>query len=344
MKCKKVFDSRKLPREAKEQLRMAAVKRVEEGESPEAVAGGMGINRRTIYRWLSAYHYGGEQALQAKPIPGAPPKLDAKQMARLARIVRTKNPLQLRFEYALWTLAMIRELIRRDFGVKLSEVSVGRLMKRLGFTPQRPLYRAWQQDPALVERWQHTEYPKLAARAKREKALIFFADESGIRSDYHAGTTWAIKGKTPLVKATGARYSLNMLSAVNALGHFRFMTVEGGVTATVFREFLKRLITGMDRKIILIVDGHPTHRAKLVKRFVQDNAEHLELVFLPPYSPELNPDEMVWAHVKKRIAKTTSKTKGELKAAVERAMRSLQKMPAVVAGFFHAPTCAYTNL
>lgn len=344
MKCKRVFDTRKLPREAKEQLRMAAVKRVEEGESPEVVAAGMGINRRTIYRWLSAYHYGGEQALQAKPIPGAPAKLDAKQMGRLARIIRTKNPLQLRFEYALWTLAIIRELIRREFGVKLSEVSVGRLMKRLGFTPQRPLYRAWQQDPALVERWQHTEYPKLAARAKRENALIFFADESGIRSDYHAGTTWAAKGKTPVVKATGARFSLNMISAVNALGHFRFMTVEGGVTAPVFREFLKRLIFGMDRKIILIVDGHPTHRAKQTKRFVEDHAERIELVFLPPYSPELNPDELVWAHVKKRVAKTTSKTKDALKRAIDRAMRSLQRTPDIVSGFFHAPTCSYARL
>ena len=174
--------------------------------------------------------------------------------------------------------------------------------------------------------------------------MIFFADESGIRSDYHAGTTWAVRGKTPVVKATGRRFSLNMLSAVNALGHFRFMTVEGGVTATVFREFLKRLITGMDRKVILIVDGHPTHRAKLVKRFVQENAERLELVFLPPYSPELNPDELVWAHVKKRIAKTTSKTKDELKCTIDRAMRSLQKMPDIVSGFFHAPTCSYAKL
>src|SRR5574341_1394691 len=121
MKCKKVFDARQLPRKAKEQLRLAAVKRVEAGESPELVAAGMSINRRQIYRWMEAFHYGGEAALKAKPIPGAPPKLDAKQMAKLARIIRTKNPLQLKFEYALWTLAMIRELIRREFAVSLSE-------------------------------------------------------------------------------------------------------------------------------------------------------------------------------------------------------------------------------
>ena len=122
------------------------MKRVAAGESPEFVAAGLGINRRAIYRWLAAYHYGGEDALKAKPIPGAPPKPDAKQLAKLAKIVREKDPRQLQFDYALWTLAMIREVIRRQLRVSLSEVSVGRLMKRLGFTPQRPLYRAWQQD------------------------------------------------------------------------------------------------------------------------------------------------------------------------------------------------------
>lgn len=152
MRCKKTIDARGYSHQALEEMRMSAVKRVETGESPERVATGLGINRRTIYRWLAAYHYGGEEAIKAKPIPGAPPKLNARQMEKLARIIREKNPQQLKFEYALWTLAIIRELIREMFGVKLSEVSVGRLMKRLGFSPQRPLYRAWQQDPALVER------------------------------------------------------------------------------------------------------------------------------------------------------------------------------------------------
>ena len=194
-----------------------------------------------------------------------------------------------------------------------------------------------------MERWRAEDYPKIAARAKREGALIFFADESGIRSDHHAGTTWAPVGQTPVVKATGARYGLNMLSAVNALGHFRFMTVEGRVNAGVFREFLKRLITGMERKIFLIVDGHPAHKARLVSRFVEDNADAIELFFLPPYAPELNPDELAWGHIKTRIAKATTQTKDELKAMVERAMRRLQKMPEIVAGFFHAPTCAYAK-
>ncbi len=264
-------------------------------------------------------------------------------MERLARIIKTKNPLQLRFEFALWTLSMIRELIRREFGVHMSEVSVGRLMKRLGFSPQRPLHRAWQQDPDLVACWREAVYPEIAARAKRERALVFFADESGIRSDYHAGTTWSPKGDTPVVKATGARHSLNMISAVNNLGHFRFMTVEGRVTATVFRDFLKRLIAGMDRKIFLIVDGHPTHKAKVVQRFVAAHANRIELFFLPPYSPELNPDEMAWGHVKQEVAKTASMTKAQLTAGARRALRRLQRLPEIVAGFFRTPTCAYAQ-
>lgn len=341
MHCKKTIDARSYPHDMLEKLRRDAVKRVESGESPEVVATGLGINRRTIYRWLEAFHYGGEQALAAKPIPGAPPKVNAQQMKRLAQMLRQKNPLQLKFEFALWTLAMIRELIKRELNVSLSEVSVGRLMKRLGFTPQRPLYRAWQQDPVLVNDWRAHEYPKIAARAKREGAVIMFADESGIRSNYHAGTTWAPVGQTPVVKATGARYGLNMLSAVSMQGHLRFMTIEGNVNARVFRQFLQRLITGMDRKIFLVVDGHPAHKARLIKSFVEENADRLELFFLPPYSPELNPDELVWAHVKARVAKATVQTKDELKSMLERTLHRLQKLPNIVASFFRAPTCRY---
>lgn len=341
MKCQKTFDARTLSHDALEQLRKSAVKRVEAGESPEFVAAGLGINRRAIYRWLAAYHYGGEDALNAKPIPGAPPKLNAKQLAKLAKIVRDKDPRQLQFDYALWTLAMIREVIRRQFKVSLSAVSVGRLMKRLGFTPQRPLYRAWQQDAALVERWQTEDYPRIAARAKRERALIFFADESGVRSDHHAGTTWAPRGATPVVKATGARYGFNLLSAVSARGHFRFMVTEGRVTATVFRDFLARLIAGVPKKIFLIVDGHPTHKARLVTQFVAAHADRLELFFLPPYAPQLNPDELAWAHLKHRLGRATTQTKTELKQRAIAILRRLQKLPRIVAGFFHAPSCAY---
>jgi transposase len=327
MKSKMTTDARSYSHQTLEEIRIDAARRVQAGKSPEDVIACLGMKRRTIFRWLPAYHYGGQESLRAKPIAGAPMKMNAKQMTKLAKIIRQKNPLQL-----------------KQFDVRLSEVSVGRLMKRLGFSPQRPLYRAWQQNPELVQGWRETEYPKIARRAKREDAVIFFADEAGIRSDHHAGTSWAPVGQTPIVQATGARFSLNMLSAVNAQGMFRFMTVEAGVNATVFREFLKRLITGMTRKIFLIVDGHPMHKAKLVQRFVEENSAAIELFFLPPYAPELNPDELAWAHIKTRVAKATVQTKEELKKSVERVMHRLQKLPDIVAGFFGTPTCAYAKV
>ena len=341
MRCKKTFDARTLSHQALEQVRRSAVQRVEAGESPEFVGAGVGLNRRTIYRWLAAYHAGGVSALKAKPIPGAPTKLTAAQMARLARIVCTKTPQQLKFEYALWTWTIIRDVIRRQFGVRLSEVSVGRLMGRLGFTPQRPLYRAWQQDPILVERWRTEAYPAIVAKAKREGAAIFFADESGVRSDAHAGTTWGLKGTTPVVKTTGARFGFNMISAVNANGQCRFMIIERRVTAVVFCEFLRRLLQGMTRKIILIVDGHPTHKAKRVQRFLAAQAGRLELYVLPPYSPDLNPDELAWAHVKGKLGRGAAQTKTELNARAHGILRSLQQRPQRVRSFFHAPSCAY---
>lgn len=343
MKCKKTIDARKYSHDALEEMRISAVLRVEAGESPEDVAKGLGINRRTIYRWISAYHYGGPDALKAKPIPGAPPKLTPEQMSEVVGIVRDSNPLQHCFEFALWTLAMVRELIAQRYGVRLSEVSVGRLLRRFGLSPQRPLYRAYQQDAQLVESWRQREYPALAARAKRENALIFFADESGIRSDYHAGTTWGRVGRTPVVKSTGERYGLNMLSAVNAQGHFRFMTVNGSVNATVFIDFLERLLTGMERKVFLVVDGHPSHKAKMVRDFVQANQDRIELFFLPPYSPQLNPDELAWAHVKGKIGKAVTFSKTQLIERARQALADLAEAPHLVRGFFHAPTCAYAK-
>lgn len=344
MKCKKLFDARSLGHDALEQLRVSAVKRVQAGESPEAVASGLAINRRTIYRWLFSHKTRGDEGLRAKPVPGPREKLNDRQIQRLERIIREKNPLQMKFEFALWTLGIIQTLILQEFKVNLSITSVRRLIRRLGFTPQRPLYRAWQQDPEKVARWLRDEYPGLLRRAKKANAVIFFADESGVRSDYHSGTTWAKKGKTPFVKVTGARYGFNMISAVSAGGQFRFMLVQGSVNGLVFRKFLQRLIQGADRKVFLIVDGHPMHKARIVKQFLAEHKDSIELFFLPPYSPELNPDELAWAHIKHRLGRVSTQTKADLVRMTASALRSLQMLPDTVAAFFQAPTCRYALL
>lgn len=200
------------------------------------------------------------------PTPGRPSKLSAEELSWIANAVRDHNPQQ--FEFGLWTLSLIRHLIKRQFKQELSVSSVHRLMKILGFSAQKPLYQAWQQDPVLVRAWEMQTYPAIRAEAKRAGATIYFGDESGIRSDYHTDTTWAPQGQTPVVQVTGRRFSPNMISAVSTQGEFRFMLHEGSVGAKVFVEFLKRLMVNAEKPVFLIVDGHPIHKAKIVKRYV----------------------------------------------------------------------------
>ncbi|MDY6845380.1 MAG: IS630 family transposase [Thermodesulfobacteriota bacterium] len=301
MKTKK-FDGRKLDHKTREQIRIRAVKLVEAGNSPEVVVKALGFHRSAIYQWLSAYHQGGIKALKTRPITGRPSELKSSQVKKLYNIITAKNPLQLKFEFALWTRDMVRDLIKDQFGVRLNVTSVGRLLKKLGFTV-RPLYRAYQKNPEKVDKWLNEEYPKIKKLAKKYNAAIFFGDEASVRSDYHKGTTWAPKGQTPVVESTGARFSVNMLSAISARGHLRFMTINGRLNSDRFIEFLKRLIHNADNPIFLIVDGHPTHRSGKVKRYVESTEGRLLLFYLPPYSPELNPDELVWNYVKKHRSK-----------------------------------------
>ena len=337
----KIDDGRKLSHKTLEEIRIRAVRRVIDGESPELVVKALGMNPRTIYKWLEKYHHGGEDALKAKPVPGRPPKLSASQMRWISKTIRGKNPQQMCFEFAPWTVAMVRELIKERFDVKLSEVSVGRVLKTLGFSPQRPLHRAWQQNPQMVQDWLETEFPKIREEARKCRAQIYFGDESSIRSDYHSGTTWAPKGETPIVKATGRRFSLNMISAVSPTGYLRFMVVDGKVGAKKFCEFLKRLVSKARKKIFLILDQHPIHKAKCVKKLVEQLKGKLTIYFLPPYSPELNPDELVWGYVKGRIGRRTIQNKEELSSKIIGTLRSLQKRPSIVQTFFQHSDCKY---
>jgi len=335
-------DARKLDHATLEAIRIRAVQQVHAGESPEAVIRALGFSNRCIYQWLAMYRSGGWDALKAKRIPGRPRRLSASAIRFVYRTVTGKNPLQLGFPFALWTRAMIGQLIFKHTGVKLSLVSVGRLLSQLGLSCQRPLWRAYQQDRSLVERWLKEEYPKIRAQAKRERAEIYFEDESGVRSDFHSGRTWAKRGQTPIVRVTGQRFALNMISAISPRGLLRFMVVRGGVNAAVFIRFLDRLMIGQRRPVFLIVDGHPSHRAKRVRQHVAALGGRLRLFFLPPYSPELNPDELVWNDVKNN-AVGRSKLDGPqaLSTAVIGRLRYLQKRPDRVRSFFQHPETRY---
>jgi transposase len=335
-------DARRLDHKGLTELRHRAVNSVQDGESPEVVARVMGISRGTIYGWLARYRQGGWGALNARKRGGRPPKLDGRAIRWIYDTVTMKNPLQLKFPFALWTTAMVVTVIERQFGVRLSRSSVSRLLNQLGLSAQRPMWRAYQQDPEAVEKWINEEYPKIKTLARRMKAEIYFGDEAGVRSDFHSGKTWAIRGKTPIVSTTGARFGVNLISAISAKGHMRFMVTKGRVGATTFIEFLKRLIYNIPHMIFLIVDGHPAHRAKKVSRFVESVKGKLRLFYLPPYSPELNPDEWVWNHLKNHtIGRKMIESKTQLKKAVMSHMKRLQKSGHLIRSFFCSKTTCY---
>lgn len=338
-------DARRLKHEELTELRKRAILAVQKGESPEDVARILGVSRVTIYNWLALYRTGGWDNLDAKKRGGRKPKLDAKAMEWIYKAITSKTPDQYRFPFVLWTSKLIGKLIKERFGLALSKASVCRLLNQLGLSAQRPLWRAYQQSPEHVEHWMNNEFPAIRARAKREKAELWFADEAGIRSDAHAGTTWSPKGKTPIVSSTGARFGLNVISAVSPQGNFRFMCVKGRVNAGVFIDFLKRMIQSTDRKVFLIVDGHPTHKAKKVNKFVESVSDRLELFFLPPYSPELNPDEFVWNDLKNNSLGRKAVTCVEMmKQEVISYLRFIQKTPERVRSYFKAPTTAYAAM
>jgi transposase len=342
MKKVRDTDCRRLDHKTLSELRKRGVASVQQGESPESVAAALGINRTTIYDWLAHYRQGGWSALVARKRGGRKRKLDGKALRWLYDIITLKNPLQMKFEFALWTCDMVRQLIARRFGVKLSRTSVNRLLTQLGMSAQRPLWRAYQQDPAKVERWLKVEFPRIKKLAKKAGADIYFGDEAGVRSDHHAGTTWSPRGVTPVVSTTGARFGFNMISAVSPRGQMRFMIVDGKVNAGTFIEFCKRLLHGATRPVYLIVDGHPSHTAKKVAQWIEQQEGALLMFLLPGYSPDLNPDELVWNGLKNHaLGKLPHHDKPTMRKAAQSYLRSLQRSPQRIRALFQKPSVRY---
>ena len=227
-------DGRTLDHATLESIRKMAVQRVRECERPSDVIASFGMHRCTIYSWLKAARGRGHglKALAAKPASGRPRTLTARQEHQVFRWINGKNPMQYGFDFGLWTRQIAGDLIAQRFGVTLSLASVGAVLARVGLTPQKPLQRAYQRDPEAIARWQRETYPAIARQAKRDKADIYFWDESGFRADAVQGTTWGAKGQTPVVSVPGQRQGISAASAVSAKGAFWFATYAGGLNAS----------------------------------------------------------------------------------------------------------------
>ena len=337
-------DARRLAPSTQEEIRRKAVAAVETGMTRVKAAKIFGVTRHSVDRWVLAYRAAGADALKAhkRGPKGEGAKLKGWQAAALCTLLRDRHPEQLKLPFVLWTADAVRQLILRKFKVRVSARTVRRYLSRWGFTPQKPVRRAYEQDSAAVARWLEEDYPAIRAAAKREKALIYWGDEMGLRSDHQAGRSYAPKGKTPTIPGTGQRFGCNVLSALTNRGHLDFMVFTKGFTAAVFLRFLRRLLKQADRKVFIIVDRHPVHRSKKVKQWLEKNAARIRLFFLPSYSPQLNPDEMVNQDVKTNaVGRRRAHTPSQLMGHVRRYLERRRANPKLVRRYFHESSVRY---
>jgi len=292
-------DARSLSPAAQEAIRIKAIEAVQAGMKQVEVARFFGVTRQVLGKWVKAYREKGLKALKAKR-QGRPKggSLLPWQAAQIAKTVMDRTPDQLKFPFYLWTREAIAQLIEQRFGKRLSVWTVGRYLKRWGFSPQKPLRRAIEKDPLKVKKWLGQDYPNIRKQAKKEKAQIFWGDEMGLRSDHSVGRSFSKRGHKPVIKATGTRFSCNMISAITNQGQLNFMVFKNNFNADVFLVFLKRLAKHSKAKVFLIVDGHRSHRAKKVQKWLRKNEDRIRVFFLPGYSPELNPDGLLNQDVK----------------------------------------------
>ncbi len=339
------IDGRTLDHKALEHIRLVAVRRVvEDGEAPSDVMKSLGFSRTAIYPWLRRFEEDGLDALVERIAQGPEPKLSEKQRQQVRRWILGKDPRQYGLDYGLWSRRIVQTLIKQKMAIDLGLTAVGRLLASLDITPQKPLRRAYERDPQKVAEWLKERYPKLKRRAKQCGAKIFFLDEAGFQSDPILGRTYGLKGKTPVVQTSGQRQHINVISAVNARGEFWAATYDGKLDADLFVAFLKDFRKSQTETIFLVLDGLAVHKSKAVEQYLATVNGRLELHPLPPYCPDLNPDEFVWSHMKNNgVSKKPLKQNESLRKRVEEDLRNLHGNEQLVRSFFGAETVLYAK-
>ena len=345
MKDEFKLDGRSIPGQVMDYIRKIAVRAVEEkGYSPEAVMDLLGLSRSCIYTWLRHYREQGVQGLQTRAAPGAEPLITAQMDQWLRETVLHSTPVDHGYDTVLWTRAILAELLRTEFGVQVSGRTVSLHLNKIGLSYQKPEYRASEQDPEEVEHFLKVKFPAIQRQACKLGADIVFEDESGVNLQTHAGRTWGERGETPEVIRTDARGGFNVLSTVEAGGHMRYHLCEKKVNSEHYISFLKQLIDGRERPLILIADRASFHRSKKVREFVRAHRRQLRVFFLPRHAPKLNPSEQVWGEIKENyIGKQPVKDKPDLKKRLHSALRSLQHRTNRILSFFQLPDTQYAS-
>jgi len=334
-------DARSLEHGVLEEMRRLAVARLLKGETQGAVAQSLQVRETTVWKWYRAFRTGGDAALASTKASGRKPKLSERQLKKLKATIIGKNPLQLSFGTALWSLPVVAAYVEREFDVVLHESTVSRLLRRMGLTPQKPQRRAFQRDEAACRTWAAEEFPAIVRAAKRKQANILFGDESGVREDGALGTTWGAKGARPTVRVTFTRAGVNVISFISPRGRLWFRCFSGELTAQLFIEFLTALLHDVRGFIFLIIDKHPAHTAAATRRFIAERANRLSVHFLPSYAPDMNPDEHVWGYLKNMFRRTPLEERETLVDAVDTSMRTIAEDKKIVRGFFGHPEVSY---
>ena len=337
-------DARKLDSATLAHLRRSLVQAVRSGMSQTEAAGVFGVSLRAANKWMALDKSGGLRALKLKRRGrrAGEGRLDLVQAKRIRQLIIDSLPDQLKLPFYLWTRAAVVSLIEREYGIEVSLTSVGRYLRRWGMSPQKPVRRAYERNDAAIAHWLCQQYPAIAQQAKRESAVIYWADEMGLRSDHVAGTSYSLLGQTPLIRATGQRFGCNMISAITNRGHLGFMVFQGKFDGGRFVEFMSRLLKQAPTKVYLIVDGHPVHRCLVVKGFVETNAYRLRLIRMPGYCPELNPDELLNQDVKTNaLGKSRPTNRTEMMAGVRSHLHRRQRQPQIIRNLFQEKHVRY---
>jgi transposase len=340
-------DARFLTPTTQNYLRQQAIRLRLQGKRFIDIALYLGVHRNTVAQWWQRYQQCGESALKQQTRGakyGEWRTLSQKEEQTVQELLLLHFPSELEIDSALWTRPAVQALIAQQCGLQMPIRTVGEYLKRWGFTPQKPLRRAYEQDQKLVETWLNSEYPAIQQRAKQEDAQIAWGDESGLRSDAQVGRSYAPVGETPEIQLNTQRVRVNYIASIDNQGTVRFMLYTQKLTALVFILFLERLISKRTRKLMWIVDRHPVHRSQAVQQWLVQHRQVIELFYLPPYSPQLNPAEYLNCDVKQGVhSKAPTRNLESLKQRVSSHLHKLQKLPARVRKYFEHSFISYAS-
>jgi len=335
-------DMRSLAREARHERRVQVIRLRKAGRTYDEIAEQTGLSRTGVFDICKRHEAGGAKALKDAPggrKVGDKRLLSAEQEIAVRKLIADKTPDQLKMSYALWTRAAVGQLIEQRYGIRLPVRTMGLYLARWGFTPQKPMKKAYEQSPAAVKKWLDEQYPVIAACAKVEGAESHWGDETGLRSDDVRGRGYAPQGQTPVVRVNNKRHGLSVISTVTNKGTMRWKIFEGALNAQILIDFMKRLVRDAGRKVYLILDNLRVHHSRLVKAWLAEHKHEIEVFYLPSYSPELNPDEMANADLKQAVTKLApARTKLQLVKATSQHLRSVQRRPERIRKYFeHEP-------